>query len=682
MKLTNIIKRKLPRLVLAVAPLALVTAVGCGEADFAEGEVDYIEEALCASNALARSAAAASSNETSTLVPGNAIDGNTTTRWSSAFANEQWLRVDLGASRRIKRVRLNWEAAYSANYEIQLASSDAGPWTTVYSTTTGNGGIDDITGLDGAARYVRVLAHTRATPYGNSLYEVEVYGDTNPSCNSPVCGNGVVESGELCDDGNTASGDGCSSTCQTEATSCTSNALARSAAASSSNENTTHVPGNAIDGSTTTRWSSSYANEQWLRVDLGASRRIKRVKLNWEAAYSGNYEIQVSGSDAGPWTSVFGTTTGNGAIDDITGLDATGRYVRVLAHTRATSWGNSLWEVDVYGDNNPNCGGETPAPLTRKVLWLIYDPILSGGQRLHTKYGFNDPFPLVPQIISTLQSASHGYANYQNVEVKDLNAFPPQTNRATFTEATYDQCFNGTDCGPTRYDYGKAFQDLNICSRIQSGEVDEVMIYGADWFGMDEFAFKIPGDRIPYNTPTNLWLYEWRKYNLPDCGKTYFVMGFNSPVGLDNAIHSFGHRVESALSLTVGRGYWDGCPGGPAGLTDWDRFTCIDINKTASGANVAGCGNVHYPPNGQSDYDYGNTRSVSNACQSWQNYPFTTPTLVNQTCSTYGCDQIGYMQWWLGSLPLKNGVTSNGNLRNWWKYAIDFDNALREVGNL
>ena len=32
-----------------------------------------------------------------------------------------------------------------------------------------------------------------------------------------VCGNGIIETGETCDDGNTVSGDGCSSTCQTEA---------------------------------------------------------------------------------------------------------------------------------------------------------------------------------------------------------------------------------------------------------------------------------------------------------------------------------------------------------------------------------------------------------------------------------------------------------------------------------
>ncbi len=31
-----------------------------------------------------------------------------------------------------------------------------------------------------------------------------------------VCGNGIIESGEQCDDGNTNGGDGCSSTCQNE----------------------------------------------------------------------------------------------------------------------------------------------------------------------------------------------------------------------------------------------------------------------------------------------------------------------------------------------------------------------------------------------------------------------------------------------------------------------------------
>ncbi len=41
--------------------------------------------------------------------------------------------------------------------------------------------------------------------------------DATPlACVQEVCGDGVIEPGESCDDGNTASGDGCSSTCQLE----------------------------------------------------------------------------------------------------------------------------------------------------------------------------------------------------------------------------------------------------------------------------------------------------------------------------------------------------------------------------------------------------------------------------------------------------------------------------------
>ena len=43
------------------------------------------------------------------------------------------------------------------------------------------------------------------------------------TCTSPICGNGRIETGEVCDDGNTADLDGCSSTCQTEQAVCGNN---------------------------------------------------------------------------------------------------------------------------------------------------------------------------------------------------------------------------------------------------------------------------------------------------------------------------------------------------------------------------------------------------------------------------------------------------------------------------
>ncbi|RCG29809.1 hypothetical protein DQ384_19785 [Sphaerisporangium album] len=116
----------------------------------------------------------ASSVENASLGAANATDGSGTTRWSSAFSDPQWIQVDLGRSYTINRVTLNWEAAYGKAYQIQT-SADGTTWTNVYSTTTGDGGTDDLT-LSGTGRYIRVNGTQRATPYGYSLFEFQVYG--------------------------------------------------------------------------------------------------------------------------------------------------------------------------------------------------------------------------------------------------------------------------------------------------------------------------------------------------------------------------------------------------------------------------------------------------------------------------------------------------------------------------
>src|SRR5687768_14590014 len=84
-----------------------------------------------------------SSAESSTYPCTAAVDGNASTRWSSTFSNPQWIQVDLGATYNLTQVVLNWEAAYGSSYQIQV-SANASTWTTVYSTTTGNGAIDTL----------------------------------------------------------------------------------------------------------------------------------------------------------------------------------------------------------------------------------------------------------------------------------------------------------------------------------------------------------------------------------------------------------------------------------------------------------------------------------------------------------------------------------------------------------
>jgi uncharacterized protein len=107
-------------------------------------------------------------------VGANAVDGNTGTRWSSSFADPQWISVDLGSTRQLSRVRLTWEGAYGRAYRID-SSTDNTNWRTVYSTASGVGGTDDIA-VAGNARYLRLTGTQRGTPWGYSLWELSVLG--------------------------------------------------------------------------------------------------------------------------------------------------------------------------------------------------------------------------------------------------------------------------------------------------------------------------------------------------------------------------------------------------------------------------------------------------------------------------------------------------------------------------
>ena len=140
--------------------------------------------AQAATNLALNRPVSASSTYSTSFPASAAVDGSTTTRWSSAFGDPQWIRVDLGQSYSISSVRLSWEAAYGRAYQIQL-SNDGTNWTTVSSTTSGDGGVDSLT-VSGTGRYVRMYGTARATAYGYSLFEFEVYGSSTAPTSTPV----------------------------------------------------------------------------------------------------------------------------------------------------------------------------------------------------------------------------------------------------------------------------------------------------------------------------------------------------------------------------------------------------------------------------------------------------------------------------------------------------------------
>jgi hypothetical protein len=275
-------------------------AAGCGTANIAQGKT-----------------ATASSLENATFPASNAVDGNTGTRWSSAFADPQWLEVDLGSSQAICQVTLDWEAAYATAFQIQV-SADGSTWTSIYSSTAGTGGTQTLS-VSGTGRYIRMNGTARATPYGYSLWEFQVFS----SSASAACGTTNIAQGKT--------------------------------ATASSLENATFPASNAVDGNTGTRWSSAFADPQWLEVDLGSSQAICQVTLDWEAAYATGFQIQVS-PDGSTWTTIYSTTTGTGGVQALS-VSGTGRYVRMYGTARATPYGYSLWEFQVYGTSSSTGGG-------------------------------------------------------------------------------------------------------------------------------------------------------------------------------------------------------------------------------------------------------------------------------------------------------------------------------------
>jgi hypothetical protein len=248
-----------------------------------------------------------------------AVDGNLGTRWSSAYADNQWWQVDLASEYAVFQVRLNWENAYASRFQV-LTSLD-GVAFDVATEVNGTGpGWQRVNIPVRSARYVRVLALTRATGWGSSFFEAEVYG--NPLTAPPPQPDTTVDY-----------------------------ALGRAATSSSVEASTLSAP-MAVDGDSGTRWSSAFADGEWWQVDLGADRTISRVRLNWEGAYAAVYQILTStdGTNFTVAADVEGTGAGWHDVD----FDArSARYVRVLAVTRATGWGSSFWDAQVFGPPAP-----------------------------------------------------------------------------------------------------------------------------------------------------------------------------------------------------------------------------------------------------------------------------------------------------------------------------------------
>src|SRR5690349_15151181 len=149
---------------------------------------------------------------------------------------------------------------------------------------------------------------------------------------------------------------------------------------------------------------------------------------------------------------------------------------------------------------------------------------------------------LIEEFIEGMLQASQKILLYKVAAKLEIQHYPMlvdgrQYNDATWTQAIQDDktSYRDPQGNYVLADYPRIIQEFNILQGIQSGQIDEVWMFGGPYFGFYESrmagkgAFWCNGPALEY-----------------DC-RRFVMMGFNYQRGAQEMIHSFGHRAESIL---------------------------------------------------------------------------------------------------------------------------------------
>ena len=290
---------------------------------------------ICAEDVNFALATQGSSATASSGDAGLAIDGNQGTRWESDKNDEEWFLLNMGQSRTFNYFKINWEGAYAQQYQL-LASTDGVNFTAIYTENN----------LDHAnwqkiyletpvtAQYIKYQGIKRATVWGQSFWEFEVYYLSEPpKTYTQITGLTMT---------------------YTQITGLT-------IAASSEGYNDVN---RVLDGNDGTEWQGSPTNETdedeqsrtydaWFVVDLGGLYNVDKVDIQFEGACAQDYHIDFS-EDNTAWNLGY-NFVGNpgiyGRTDEVTELNNNTkvRYVRFWSTKAATKYGMKIFEFRVYG---------------------------------------------------------------------------------------------------------------------------------------------------------------------------------------------------------------------------------------------------------------------------------------------------------------------------------------------
>ena len=218
---------------------------------------------------------------------------------------------------------------------------------------------------------------------------------------------------------------------------------------------------------------------------------------------------------------------------------------------------------------------------------------------------------------------------------------------------------------------------VNICDYVDNRDVEQVWV----WMYHSDVVYPVESNMVMGTNIEALWNYNgygdvsnsYHLNDLPVCQNTYTVYEFNYGRGLGEMTENFGHHIERLLNYADRSLFWG-------------KFVGSDSSHKIINP---GCGWVHYTPNSDTDYDWYNRRRVLSDCEDWKPDGSGTERLVS--CETWGgngCSAgdggVAWKTWWMQNMPGEdNGLSYNGaNLRNWWHFFGNFDEALSQDRSL
>ncbi len=303
----------------------------------------------------------------------------------------------------------------------------------------------------------------------------------------------------------------------------------------------------------------------------------------------------------------------------------------------------------------PTDSATEPAQITQgKVLVIVYDPIMdkSTGTTLSQQQKWYRTTDLTTGFMADLQQVSGGMARYQIVQRIDVDEFPAKTDGFRYTPQSYTDVLQGkaSPHTPSGVDYYAILNKFNILQRVARNEIDEVWVFGFPHAGFYESTM---------GGPNAFWCNGPALKNTASSQRRFVVMGFSFERYIGEMLEAYGHRAESIMEKTFSK------LSGDANL--WKRF--IRYEKTSPGKSA--CGNIHFAPNSQMDYDWSNPTPVISECYDWKlNFPDFKGDKRIVAASEWGSGEIReHHKWWFDHFPRVAG-RKNGIHNNWWQYVV------------